>query len=225
MKTPGATAQTAPEKPKVSEALLNAQKLEKRLAGLIGAKSSLLSKSGASAPNEAAGIVAGSVSSAGKGALPSGGFGGDRKVDVGFKNGNLTGSLPSGEKLAGLSVGGASGEGGVSFLSVSGVAGGGPVAEGLTKEEVWAVIRKHLHEIRYCYETSILRNPKLEGKLVVSFVINGTGEVKKPAVKETEMRDQPLDKCVVSRIALWKFPKPKGKINVDVQYPFVFRRL
>ena len=53
---------------------------------------------------------------------------------------------------------------------------GSSVDEGLTKDEVGEVIHRHLSEVRYCYESSILRTPDLEGKLVMGFTIGATGQ-------------------------------------------------
>lgn len=207
-----------------SESLRKAEALQKSLSGLLGKNSLAIPKTQNSAGG---GLVQALHNTGGAPNKNSGGssLDGNGKVNVGFSQGSLSGSLPSGSNAGGLSIGGAGGESGLSFVSIGGKSGGGAIAEGLTKEEVWEVIRKHLHEIRYCYEMSILRNPKLQGKILVAFVINAEGTVKNHSVKESELKDPPLNQCVLGRLATWKFPKPKGRINVDVQYPFVFRRL
>lgn len=57
---------------------------------------------------------------------------------------------------------GVSGQGPVSFPSNT---QGVDVDEGLTKDEVGRVIHAHIAEIRYCYESEMIKNPTLEGKL------------------------------------------------------------
>ena len=99
------------------------------------------------------------------------------------------------------------------------------VEEGLTKDEVGEVIHKHLSEIRYCYETSLMRVPDLEGKMMSSFVINGGGIVRSSSVKSSTLNDARLEDCILRRLASWKFPKPKGGVDVPVTYPFVFKAL
>jgi TonB family protein len=98
------------------------------------------------------------------------------------------------------------------------------VNEGLTKDEVGQVIRKHLSEIRYCYESAMVRNPGLEGKFVVSFTINNAGFVKSSSTKESS-GDTGLDNCILTRLAKWAFPKPRGGADVGVSYPFIFKSL
>ena len=99
------------------------------------------------------------------------------------------------------------------------------VQEGLTKDEVGEVIHRHMKEIRYCYETAMMRVPDLEGKTVVNFTIGRQGSVRASAVSNTTISDPRLNDCVVSKLAGWKFPQPKGGIDVAVSYPFLFKTL
>lgn len=96
--------------------------------------------------------------------------------------------------------------------------------EGLTKDEVGKVIRSHISEIRYCYESAMVRNSHLEGKLMVAFRIDLNGTVGESVAKETSGEDS-LDTCILDRLAKWKFPHPRGKNAVHVTYPFIFKVL
>jgi outer membrane biosynthesis protein TonB len=98
------------------------------------------------------------------------------------------------------------------------------VADGLDKEEVGKAIRQHVSEIRYCYETALVRNPSLEGKLVVTFVIGAEGSVKSATNQETHA-DAGLVKCILDRLSKWKFPKPRRGLEVEVSYPFIFKSI
>lgn len=99
------------------------------------------------------------------------------------------------------------------------------VESGLTKEEVGRVIHGHLSEIRYCYESAMVRSAHVEGKLLVDFVIGGSGVVKSAQVKQSNLGDPRLDDCIVRRLVKWKFPNPKGGVDVSVSYPFLFKTL
>lgn len=99
------------------------------------------------------------------------------------------------------------------------------VESGLTKEEVGKVIHSHLSEIRYCYESAMVRSAHVEGKLLVDFVIGSTGVVKSAQVKQSNLGDPRLDDCIVRRLVKWKFPNPKGGVDVSVSYPFLFKTL
>ena len=99
------------------------------------------------------------------------------------------------------------------------------VEEGLTKDEVGRIIHQHMKEIRYCYETAMIRSPDVEGKLVVQFTIGNLGSVRSTGVRSSSVPDRRLDDCVLDRLARWKFPQPKGGIEVAVTYPFIFKSL
>jgi TonB family protein len=102
---------------------------------------------------------------------------------------------------------------------------GSSVAEGLTKDEVGEVIHRHLSEVRYCYESAMLRTPDIEGKLMVAFTIGGQGAVTAADVKQSTLPDPRLDDCILRRLVSWKFPKPRGGVDVAVTYPFIFKTL
>lgn len=102
---------------------------------------------------------------------------------------------------------------------------GSSVEEGLTKDEVGEVIHRHMSEIRYCYESAIVRTPDIQGKLVMDFTIGGTGTVKEASVRQSTLPDPRLDACILRRLLTWKFPLPKGGVEVDVSYPFLFKTL
>jgi outer membrane biosynthesis protein TonB len=99
------------------------------------------------------------------------------------------------------------------------------VDEGLTKEEVARVIHSHMNEIRYCYESGILKDPTIAGKLLVDFKINATGVVPNAGVLEASLKDTQVTQCLLGKLKTWKFPHPRGGVNVAVTYPFIFKSL
>jgi len=103
--------------------------------------------------------------------------------------------------------------------------GNSTVEEGLTKDEVGEVIHRHLSEVRYCYESAMIRQPDIEGKLVVDFTIGGSGVVKTAEAKSSTLPDPRLDDCIIRRLVTWKFPNTKGGVDVAVSYPFIFKTL
>ena len=112
---------------------------------------------------------------------------------------------------------------GKSFISLD--TGASDVEEGLSKEEVGAVIHRHLTEVRYCYEAAMVRMPAIAGKLVIGFMISGNGSVRSAEVNSSTLGDSGLDDCVLRRLGSWRFPHTKGGINVSVTYPFIFKSL
>lgn len=141
------------------------------------------------------------------GVIGGGGGGGKGNgTGVGYGDGAGAGVAGQGNGMVGLN------EGGVG------------IDEGLTKDEVGRVIRQHLNEVRYCYESAMMRNPGLEGKVLVGFVVAANGRVKSAETKESS-GDSGLDKCIISHLVKWQFPKPRGGVDVGVSYPFIFKSL
>jgi TonB family protein len=90
----------------------------------------------------------------------------------------------------------------------------------LDKDIIRRIVRAHINEVRACYNTGLAKNPNLEGRVAVSFVITGTGTVGSAAVQESTVKDGEVGKCIAKAVKRWKFPKPQGGGNVIVSYPF-----
>lgn len=161
--------------------------------------------SGPASPDASAGNGKG-VKVATLGGGGGGGIGGGVGAAVGYGSGKTAGIAGQGESFVSLDL---------------------PMAveEGLTKEEVGKVIHAHISEIRYCYESSMIRNENTEGKLILDFTIGGSGAVKTAAIKESSLGDARLDDCILRRLMKWGFPKPNGGVDVAVSYPFLFKAL
>lgn len=142
------------------------------------------------------------------------GFGGDSNAGVrgpatiGYSNG-VKGALTSGTGGDRISLGTQDAE----------------VEEGLTKEEVGRVIHAHMKEVRYCYESSMVRTSRVDGKVILDFTISGKGVVAKAKVSASTLPDPALGECIMRRLRTWQFPLPKGGVTVDVAYPFIFKTL
>jgi hypothetical protein len=104
-------------------------------------------------------------------------------------------------------------------------AGGGRaiIMGALDRSVIDAYIRRNLAKIRWCYEKELNRDPKIFGKIVINFIISGTGRVSTSKVKRTTMGNKNVESCVARQIRKIHFPKPKGGGIVIVNYPFVFK--
>ena len=100
------------------------------------------------------------------------------------------------------------------------MSGGGKLDRAVVKK----YIRKQLAKIRWCYQQAFNKNPDLEGKLTVSFIISPTGSVMKSKVAQSTLSDKELEKCIERKIMTWRFPAPQGGGVVKVNYPFVLRK-
>lgn len=104
-------------------------------------------------------------------------------------------------------------------------AGGGQavIMGALDRSVIDAYIKRNLAKIRWCYEKELNKDPKLFGRIVINFIISGTGAVSSSKVNRTTMGNQNVESCVADQIKKIRFPAPKGGGIVIVNYPFVFK--
>jgi outer membrane biosynthesis protein TonB/pSer/pThr/pTyr-binding forkhead associated (FHA) protein len=121
--------------------------------------------------------------------------------------------------------GGKGGAGGHGRANVNIAPGDPGVSGGLTAQEVMAVIRQHLNEIRHCYEQLLQRSPNASGKVTTSFVVGLDGSVTSVSVADSTISDSVMRGCITGRMRRWDFPRPRGGQPVTVSYPFVFNPL
>ena len=98
------------------------------------------------------------------------------------------------------------------------VAGGG-----LSAAEINKVIRANIGKFRSCYSDLIQVKPSMAGTCMVSFTIAGGGNVSKSSSNSC-IRDAKFKGCMIKRMRQLRFPKPRGGVNVSVNYPFSFQK-
>ncbi|RMF18524.1 MAG: TonB family protein [Candidatus Dadabacteria bacterium] len=91
----------------------------------------------------------------------------------------------------------------------------------LSADAIRAVVEKNLRGIKFCYEKQLANNPDLKGKVVVQFTIGTDGKVKKYKIEKSSLNNPDVERCILSRVRRWTFPKPE-KDAVTVSYPFIF---
>lgn len=92
----------------------------------------------------------------------------------------------------------------------------------LDKEIIRRVVRLHMNEVKYCYEQELVKQPRLEGRISVQFVISPMGQVVSSVLNSSTMGNVRVEKCVVDATKRWGFPKPDGGGIAIVAYPFNF---
>ena len=161
----------------------------------------------------------GAVNNFGSGA---GGFLGGQGGSGGNGGAGLAGAFGGG---GGGGGGGAGGPGGHGKADVTLPPGDPVMTGGLTSQEIMAVIRANLNQIRHCYEQLLQRSPNAAGKMSVMFVVGLGGRVQAVSVTDSSISDSMMRGCVTGKIQRWAFPKPRGGQPVTVNYPFVFNPL
>jgi TonB family protein len=87
-------------------------------------------------------------------------------------------------------------------------------------DNIRKVIRQHEKEVAECYESALKENPKLTGKVILSWDIDEGGVVRAPTVKQSLQQD--VDMCLVGHLKTWKFEPPAKNMVQRVSYPFLF---
>jgi metallo-beta-lactamase class B len=88
------------------------------------------------------------------------------------------------------------------------------------KEIIRRIIRRHINEVKSCYERELVTKPSLFGTIKVDFTIGATGDVLAASRGSSTMNDRELEDCTVAALRTWRFPKPLGGVTVKVTYPF-----
>ena len=103
-----------------------------------------------------------------------------------------------------------------------GIGGNVEIQGQLDREIIQRVVREHRREIRSCYESVLQRNPDLEGRVTINWVISPDGAVAAAQVGNTTLNSEEVESCVVRRVRQWRFPEPRGGGTVRVNFPFDF---
>lgn len=93
---------------------------------------------------------------------------------------------------------------------------------GMSREEVKKVIDQHMDEISYCYETALIEDPSILGKMTFEWRILKAGNVGAVRIASSSIRSDALHSCIKRSIKSWQFPEPRGADEVVVSYPFIF---
>jgi hypothetical protein len=93
---------------------------------------------------------------------------------------------------------------------------------GLDKEIIRRVVRAHMNEIRFCYESRLQNAPHLEGRVLAHFMIAAHGLVVQSRAEASELADARVAGCVADAVRRWRFPAAAGGGISEVRYPFFF---
>ena len=118
---------------------------------------------------------------------------------------------------------GAGGLGGRRASAPDVVPGTAEVRGSLDKEIIRRIIRRHINEVKFCYERELVKTPNLMGRVMVQFTIAGTGGVIASIVQASTVNNPSVEQCIAQAVRRWEFPKPQGGGIVVVTYPFVLK--
>lgn len=92
----------------------------------------------------------------------------------------------------------------------------------LPPEVIQRIVRQNYGRFRSCYEYGLSRNPNLEGRIQVRFIIGRDGTVSNAQNGGSDLPDSAVVSCVIGAYYGLNFPQPEGGI-VTVVYPIMFQ--
>jgi hypothetical protein len=112
---------------------------------------------------------------------------------------------------------------GIGWLVVTLLCGlsAGARASSLDKEVIRGVIRRHLLELRHCYERELHTEANVHGHVKLQLTIAMSGKVVAAETAESTLNSAGLEQCVTRHVLGWTFPKPRDG-SVVVTYPLRF---
>jgi TonB family protein len=191
------------------------------IASIFGRDSAL----GNDADNVLGGLIGNSIGEAygvgGLGLVGTGsGGGGTGEGTIGLGNLGTIGKGGGGGNGSGYGRG-AGGLGGRRAHAPDVIPGQANVRGSLDKEIIRRIIRRHINEVKYCYEQELTKKPDLGGRISVQFTIAASGQVIASVLQQSSMGNARVENCTVQAVRRWEFPKPLGGGIVIVSYPFV----
>jgi TonB family protein len=91
--------------------------------------------------------------------------------------------------------------------------------------EIGPTMRQKSDRFRCCYDAARQRDPKLEGRLLVSFTLDAAGGVKTVShvPERSDIQDEAMGACVVATVQEMTFVASKRGLETAIQFPLVFR--
>jgi hypothetical protein len=105
---------------------------------------------------------------------------------------------------------------------VSRVSSQARVQGNLDRSEVLRVINSRMGAITRCYESRLMANPGLSGRLVFGWTVTPSGGVGGVSVRSSTLSDPAVASCISRVIRGMRFPRPEGGA-VSISFPFMFR--
>lgn len=156
------------------------------------------------------------VGSGGLGSRGSGLGGGGTAAGLGGLGTKGRGSGKSGYGSGGGNFG-PKGEGGVGRID-----GDHAINGALDQSLVNAVVKRHINQVRYCYQRELNKNPNIEGQVRVKFVVEGDGSVSTPEIQSSTLKNEAVENCICGRFGRFRFPEPSDGKPVEVISSFRF---
>ena len=96
------------------------------------------------------------------------------------------------------------------------------VKGGLSKEDVYRVVKANRRQLKNCYQRALITNKRLSGRVTLRWIISPVGPVLRVSKVTSTTQSNQLDSCVQGVVRRMMFPKAPNGQRTIVIYPFVF---
>lgn len=103
------------------------------------------------------------------------------------------------------------------------IASGPPVTNYIPPTVIMRPVRQRIACMRQCFEAGLARDPKLSGRVVFQFVVEGDGWVRNVKVRESELHAPDVEECMRQEFVGLEYQAPDGNQRISVVYPIVFQ--
>lgn len=83
-------------------------------------------------------------------------------------------------------------------------------------------VAQNRYQLQACYEMALRRNLNTKGQMEWQWQVDPRGKVAAVSLISTTIHDKQMVDCVRSRLAAWRFPRPR-RGSVAIKYPFEFK--
>ena len=80
-----------------------------------------------------------------------------------------------------------------------------------------------MEDVRSCYKEALFKNPDLEGKLIISWIIDRDGNVQNPHKTSGTIENKDLENCIYGQMKTWNFTPPPAGTEQVVSYPYILK--
>ncbi len=96
------------------------------------------------------------------------------------------------------------------------------ITPAVSRDALDEVVRRHINQIRYCYQRELTKDTTLGGDIVIRFRIDKDGAPQEVDTERSTLDNDAVTSCIQGRFAKMTFPAPAGGGSVVVSYPFRF---
>ena len=91
----------------------------------------------------------------------------------------------------------------------------------IRKDLIDKVVNTNRFDLQLCFELALRRNQGLSGGMDFKWRLDSRGEMSELEVIASTIRDRQMEKCVLKKIASWRFPRPnRGSVEINHHFSF-----